>query len=96
MLDTFKTVNPNVKFILAYPPPAFEVQWGIRDSVIVNGVMPVVSALIEKNKTYSVNFYEPLLQSPLLFPDAIHPNAQGAQEMANILFDVLIETGLVK
>ena len=51
MLDTFKTVNPNVKFILAYPPPAFEVQWGIRDSVIVNGVMPVVSALIEKNKT---------------------------------------------
>lgn len=95
MIDTFKVINPNAKFILAYPPPAFKVRWGIRDSIITNGVNPVLSKLIEQNKAYSVDYYKPLVDKGSLFPDAIHPNADGAGEMAKILFsyfeDHLIE-----
>lgn len=86
MIDTFKSVNPNVHFILAFPPPAFKVQWGIRDSVIIHGVSPVVKEMIETNGTYSIDYYQPLKESSNLFPDAIHPNAEGAKEMAELLF----------
>ncbi|MFA9388267.1 MAG: GDSL-type esterase/lipase family protein [Prolixibacteraceae bacterium] len=96
MLDTFKVINPDVQFILAFPPPAFKVQWGIRDSVIVNGVNPALDVLIRKNKTYSIDYYQPLKNSSNLFPDAIHPNTEGAKEMATLLYDFFIHSTLNK
>lgn len=86
MIDTFKTINPDAKFILAFPPPAFQLRWGIRDSVIIHGVNPVVKEMIKNNKTYSVDYYRPLRKKSRLFPDGIHPDATGAGLMAGILF----------
>ena len=94
MIDTFKTVNPEVKFILAFPPPAFKVKWGIRDSVIIHGVNPVIREMVGKNSTYSVDFYKPLENSSALFPDAIHPNAKGAGIMADILYKYFINSSI--
>lgn len=85
MIDTFKSINPETKFILAFPPPAFKVQWGIRDSVIIHGVNPVISEMVSKNHSFSIDYYQPLKNKSSLFPDHIHPNAEGAEVMATIL-----------
>ncbi|MBN1185531.1 MAG: T9SS type A sorting domain-containing protein [Bacteroidales bacterium] len=95
MIDTFKQRNPLVKFIVCYPPPAFEVVWGIRDSVIVDGVMPLVDSIVKRNNAMLIDFYHALKDSIYLFPDYIHPNAKGAGVMAGIIRDTILSTDII-
>jgi lysophospholipase L1-like esterase len=95
MIDTIKTRNPFTKFIVCYPPPAYEIVWDIRDSVIKNGVIPGVDSVLAKTGAGLIDFYHPLLDSVSLFPDKIHPNARGSKAMAEIVLGRLIEMDIV-
>ncbi len=95
MIDTIKTRNPFTKFIVCYPPPAFEIVFDIRDSVIFWGVMPGVDTVLVKTGAGLIDFYHPLLDSVSLFPDKIHPNARGYKAMAEIVLERLIEMDIV-
>ncbi|HOK99404.1 MAG TPA: GDSL-type esterase/lipase family protein [Bacteroidales bacterium] len=95
MLDTFRWRNPHVKFIVCLPPPAFDIVWGIRDSVINNYVIPLVDSIATLYNALLIDFRTPLLDSVTLFPDKIHPNAQGARAMAKIAFDRIVEADII-
>lgn len=96
MIDTIQHRNPSTRFILAYPPPAYAVEWGIRDSVILHGVIPAVDSLLKVvDDAILMDFYYPLLDSVDLFPDNIHPNIQGNVVMAKMLMERIIESDLI-
>jgi acyl-CoA thioesterase I len=95
MIDTFKTRNPQVKFIISRPPPAFCVNFDIRNSVLIDEVIPLVDSVAKVTGAAVVDYYHPFLDSTLLFPDCIHPNAKGHRAMAKILYDKLIETDYI-
>jgi len=95
MIDTIKQRNAYTKFILGYPPPAFEVKWGIRDSVIINGVIPAIDSIVKIVDAEIVDFYYPLLDSGYLFLDNIHPNITGNTLMAKILLEMIIESDII-
>lgn len=95
MMDTFKLRNPNVKYIICYPPPAFNVVWDIRNSILVSGVIPAVDSVLKLRDAVFVDFYHPLLDSVNLFPDYIHPDTSGAKVMAKIAFDKIVESDIV-
>ncbi len=95
LIDTLLNRNPNMVFMLGYPPPAFAEEWGIRDSVIVNGIFPAVDDVLAQRDAELVDYYTPLVDSAHLFPDHIHPNVEGAGVMAQILLEAIISTGLI-
>ncbi|MBN1952756.1 MAG: T9SS type A sorting domain-containing protein [Bacteroidales bacterium] len=95
MIDTIKQRNPSTVFLLAYPPPAFYTQWGIRDSVIINGVIPAIDSVLKIVDAELIDFYHPLLDSGHLFNDGIHPFEQGNVVMADMLLERFIETDLI-
>lgn len=95
MLDTFRWRNPHVKFIVCLPPPAFDIVWGIRDSVIKNYVIPLVDSVAKLYNALLIDYYTPLLDSVALFPDKIHPNARGARAMANIAFNQIVTSDII-
>jgi acyl-CoA thioesterase I len=95
MIDTFRYKNPNTLFMVAYPPPAFADLLGIRDSIILNGVIPVVDSIVKYSGAVLVDLYHPLLDSVYLFPDNIHPNAVGAKVIAKIIFDRIVGSDLI-
>lgn len=95
MIDTFKVRNPNTKFIICYPPPAFAVAYDIRNTVIVNSIIPAVDSVLKKRDAYLLDFYNPLLNFESLFPDKIHPNPEGAAKMAKMVYDKFIETDII-
>lgn len=95
MMDTFKLRNPNVKFIVCYPPPAFAVVWDIRNEIILDGVIPVVDSVLTEREAILIDFYNPLIDSVDLFSDKIHPNATGAKVMAKIAFDRIVESDII-
>lgn len=95
MIDTFLWRNPRCKFILAYPPPAFAVNFDIRNDIIVNEVLPALDSILKTNDALSIDYYHAFLDSSNLFPDAIHPNAKGAKAMAQLLFNHVKEADIV-
>lgn len=95
MIDTIKQRNPYTKFLLGYPPPAFAVMWGIRDSVVINGVIPAIDSIVKLVDAEIIDFYHPMLDSSHLFPDAIHPDVAGNTFMAEILLNKIIETDII-
>jgi len=95
MMDTIKKRNPSTRFILAYPPPAYEVVWDIRDSIILHGVIPAIDSIAKLEDVEIMDFYYPLLDSVHLFPDKIHPGIEGNILMAHMLLERIIETDIV-
>jgi acyl-CoA thioesterase I len=82
LIDTFQTITPQPKIYLCLPVPVYETKWGINDSTVVNGVIPAIKAMAEKNKLAIIDLYSALSNQPELFPDKIHPNEAGAKIMA--------------
>jgi len=100
MIDSFRVRNPRVKFMCGFPPPCFETEnlnlvWLINDSIIVNGVIPIVDSIAKVNGAEIVDFYHTLRDSGNLFPDAVHPNAVGQRVMAQLVVDKMLESDII-
>jgi len=89
MIDTLKALPSNPKIYLCSPIPAFKDSWTISDSVIVNGEMPIIQKLAKKNKCGFIDLHTLFNYKDMMLKDGIHPNAKGAEKMAEIVFDVL-------
>lgn len=89
MLDTLKTLTPAPSVFVCLPPPAFRMAWSIDDSVITNGVIPIIERLKEKNTFRLIDLNHTLRNQPGLFPDGIHPDAGGARVLAAIVAEEL-------
>jgi acyl-CoA thioesterase-1 len=89
MIDTFSVGGKNPEVWACLPPPAFAVKFSIRDSVIVNEVIPSIEQVIAERQLKWVDFYTPFIGHSEYFPDDIHPNANGHNIMARILYEAL-------
>ncbi len=89
LIDTFNTLPTHPKLYLCYPVPVFETRWGINDSTGVNGVIPVINRLSEKNQLPIIDFYHFMEGETKNFPDHIHPNEKAAERMAAFVANVL-------
>lgn len=89
MIDTFRVVNPDVQIYACLPPPAFSVQWDIRDSVITTDQIPMIRHIADSVNVDTVDFYQPFIDRNELFPDDIHPNAEGSWEMAKVAYKTM-------
>ncbi len=100
MIDTFRYRNPNTKFIICLPPPIFpghpySVSDPHNDSILVNFTIPILDSIGKANGAIIVDFHTPLVDSIQLFPDKLHPNAQGHKIMADILMEMINDSDLI-
>lgn len=77
MIDTLNTLASKPEILLCFPPPAYSDAWTISDSIIRNGVSPIVQDLAHKNQLEIINVYKKMSNLSHLFPDGIHPNDEG-------------------
>lgn len=90
MIKQFKALPSKPRIFLCRPVPAYAVQWGINDSIILNGVIPVVNKLAKKEKLTVIDLYSALSAKQDLFPDKIHPNSEGAGLIAKTIYKSLV------
>jgi lysophospholipase L1-like esterase len=89
MIDTFLTMTSTPDIYLCLPAPSHIDNWGINDSTIVAGVIPLVKEISERNNLTSIDLYEALSAYPEYFPDGIHPDEEGARIMAEVICEVI-------
>ena len=91
LIDSFRVANPECKIRICKMTPIFNSHprfksgtrdwfWQIQSSIEkIAGIAPVEL----------IDLHEPLYSRPDLFPDAIHPNAEGAAIIAKTVYSAL-------
>ena len=88
IMDSLRTANPKVRFILARMTPIADrhprfqsgtKQWHDEIQTAIETVARVSGAEL-------IDFHEPLYPYPNLLPDAIHPNPEGAGILAKTVY----------
>ena len=74
---------------LCTPIRAFRDKWGITDSVIVNGVIPVIRRVAERNGLPVIDLHSVVTDQKDMTADMIHPNANGAGKIAKAVADAI-------
>lgn len=91
LIDTLQAGNPDTRIYLCLPVPVMADKWTMSDSVIVNGVIPSVRRIAERNRLPVIDLYTPFTGRMELFSDSIHPTRQGALLMAETVARAISE-----
>jgi alpha-L-fucosidase 2 len=89
LIDTLRTMESDPEIFLCYPVPVYMTNWGINDSTVLLGIIPAIDRVAAKNDLPIIDLYHPMQHQPGNFPDGIHPNEQGAFNMAVIVAEAI-------
>ena len=86
LLKVLKEKGNKPRIILCTPIPAFKSTWNINDSVIVNGIIPIIYKVARKKKLQVIDLHTLYANDgDKMLKDGIHPNKRGARRLAEII-----------
>jgi lysophospholipase L1-like esterase len=89
MIGRFSDLPSKPRVWVCLPVPAYPARWGINDDRIRADVIPLVRQAAKETGVQLIDLYRPLSNKAELFPDQIHPNAQGATLIAEFVYKAL-------
>ena len=89
MLDMLQDLPSKPKIYLCLPVPAVNSNFGINDSVITNGIIPVIRSVAKKRHLPVIDLYAVLKPHPDYYVDGIHPSEPGVALIAGELYRTL-------
>ena len=89
LMQSFREVNPKVRFLLARMTPLSDRHWrfesGTRDWH--DEIQSAIECVAKAEGVQLIDFHEPLYPYPYLLEDAVHPNAEGAAILAKTVYE---------
>ena len=89
MIYRIETLTVKPKIFLVLPPPIFNNTLSLNSTDFVQGVIPRIQQVAKAENLTLIDVYTPLLSHPEYFPDGVHPNSQGAQLIASIIYKAI-------
>lgn len=90
MVETLADLPSKPRIFLCHPVPAFPANYGIRDEVIKDEVNPAIDRVAKETGAQVIDLYAALADHKELFPDKVHPNAEGAKIIARKVREALL------
>ena len=84
-------ITPHI--ILCTPIPVYENGWGIRDEILVNEIIPIITSVANKFNLQLVDLHSNMAKN-LYLPDNVHPNVEGSKVIAQKIFDAVFKNGI--
>jgi acyl-CoA thioesterase-1 len=92
MIEEMQALSSEPTILLLRPTPVFgENQWNIRGDVLQDEVLPIIDELGAEYDLAVVDVHTPLLDHADLFPDTVHPTAEGGRLIALELVSPIVE-----
>ena len=91
LISSFKKANPKARIVIArmsplsHRHPRFES--GTRDWHAE--IQQAIALVAQQTNAQLLDFHEPLYHFPQMLPDAVHPNAQGAAILAQVVYGAI-------
>jgi lysophospholipase L1-like esterase len=81
--------NSSEKIFLVLPPPIFNNTIDLNGTFYAQEVVPRIQQVAQETGLPLIDVYTPLLNHSEYFPDGVHPNPQGAQAIADIIYKAI-------
>ena len=88
LIDSLRSVNPKARFLIARMTPI-----GSNHTRFISGtktwheqIQKAIETVAQASGAELIDFYEPLYHYPWMFPDAVHPDAEGAKILAKTVY----------
>ena len=88
LIDSLRSVNPKARFLIARMTPI-----GSNHTRFISGtktwhgqIQEAIETVANASGAELIDFYEPLYRYPWMFPDAVHPDAEGAGILAKTVY----------
>ena len=91
LISSFKKANPKARIVIArmsplsHRHPRFES--GTRDWHAE--IQQAIALVAQQTNAQLIDFHEPLYHFPQMLPDAVHPDAQGAAILAQVVYGAI-------
>lgn len=89
MIEAFRALPSGPVVWICKPVPAFYLNFSIRPEVIHDEILPMIDDISAQTGAPVIDLYAALEDQGSLFPDGIHPNAEGAGLMAEAIVPYL-------
>ena len=89
MINAFRANGQNPRIFVGYPLPCFTSAKAAQDTTIKTQVIPLIQQVAASQGVSSIDFSTTMQNSSWFQSDGIHPNATGAQRMADLAFSAL-------
>lgn len=89
-LAHFLALPNKPKIFVCLPVPVYETKWGINDDTLFNETIPLIKKSAQESKVPIIDLYDALSNRPELFPDKVHPNAEGAALIARTVYTAIV------
>ncbi len=96
LIKSFSKNERKPKIWICYPVPAFPGRWGISDDIIKNEIKSLIDDIAFLADVEIIDLYSALNGKGDMFPDKIHPNAEGAGLIAKTIFNIIFNDKLME
>jgi acyl-CoA thioesterase I len=86
MIDTLNTLPTKPEIFPVLPVPSFTNGYGVRDSVMVNYIFPIIKEIGLSRGLTVIDAYTPLLPFSSYFADGLHPDTAGTDTIAHVIY----------
>ena len=91
LISSFKKANPKARIVIARMSPLshrhHRFESGTRDWHAE--IQQAIALVAQQTNAQLIDFHEPLYHFPQMLPDAVHPNAQGAAILAQVVYGAI-------
>ena len=91
LINSFRELPAKPRIWLCLPVPAYGQAWSINDSIIFNGVIPLIREVAQEENLPVVDLNTPLQGKRQYFPDTIHPNEEGQSMIADVIYNTVFK-----
>ncbi|MFC1581739.1 GDSL-type esterase/lipase family protein [Candidatus Neomarinimicrobiota bacterium] len=92
LIESFKIENADAELILCYPPPILSDP--DSEANLINELIPKISAVGNQTGSRVLNLYESFEGHSELYHDGVHPNKDGHQVIANLVYQMITASSM--
>jgi lysophospholipase L1-like esterase len=93
LIDSYMQLDSHPEVMLMLPPPVFRMlgkeRWDIRGKVLQNELLPICRRIAEEKSLALIDANTPFKGKRKLFVDGVHPTAEGARLLAEIVYKAI-------
>lgn len=93
MISELKALPSHPEIFICHPATVHGDRWGIKDSTIVAGAMPVIKRVAFRHGLEIIDIHKATAAYANHFPDFIHPDTEASEAIAEAVCNVLAENG---
>jgi len=91
LINEIQALESNPKIFLVKPPPLFNNKHDLKNENLVEGIIPRIEQIANEQELLIIDVYTALENHPEHFwNDGIHPNSEGANVIANEVYEAII------